>query len=54
MSVEFHPTRIFSPQDKGIAICGGQSPEDSDLPQICAEQILKNLWELEIQSEEWK
>ena len=40
--------RIFSPRDKGIAICGGQSPEDGDLPQKCAERFLKKLSELEI------
>ena len=44
--------RIFSPRDKGIAICGGQSPGDGDLPQKCAERFLKKLSELEIQAEE--
>ena len=46
--------RIVSPREKGIAICGGQSPEDGDLPLKCAERFLKKLSELEIQAEEWK
>ena len=54
MQVGFHFMRIFSPMDKGIAIGGGQSPEDGDLPQKCAERFLKTLSELEIHAEEWK
>ena len=46
--------RIFSPREKGIAICGGQSPEDGDLPQKCVERFLKKPSELEIPAEEWK
>ena len=40
--------------DKGIAICGGHSPEDGDLPQKCAERFLKKLfqsWKYRLKSE---
>ena len=37
-----------------LFVHGGQSPEDGDLPQKCAERFLKKLSELEIQAEEWK
>ena len=43
MQVGFHFMRNFSPRDKStcIAIWDGQSLEDGDLPQKCAERFLK-------------